>query len=632
MSEKEYIVTLKKGVDYAAFNAEMIAETGAGAIPARSATVANARPASQRNTHYMLTSEEASLLNNDSRVVACELRPDLRDDIELIKLTSQSADFSKTTDTRGEYVNWGLRRVNEINNPYVGYDVNGDYNYTLDGTGVDIVIQDSGIQANHPEFTDADGLTRVVQQDWYDGFSGGGTMPSAHYTDYDGHGTHCAGIAAGKTYGWAKNAKIYSVKVGGLEGAADPNSGIPVVECFDVIKEWHAAKPVDPVTGAKRPTIVNMSWGYGTYFYDVDSITYRGATTASPDNSGIYRDTAKGMVGSYRSLSLGYRFGVRVASVDADVEELIDAGVHVCVSAGNSYQKIDVDGGTDYDNYFTRTAGSIFLDGGANIYYNRGGSPSSPEAFVVGNIDTDIASNGREQKAQSSEAGPGVNIFAPGTRIFSTLSDTTAYTSGPYPADDNFNIGSLSGTSMAAPQVVGVLSLWLQLNPTATPAQALSYFSSKAKTERLYTTGLDNDYTENRSLLGANNRYLWNKFNSKTQLTIGSVINETQSEVAIIPTFVLSASAGNVNEGSSVTITLTTTNVPDGSTVDYLITGVSPADFGGSVTGSFTISENEGAETFTFSSDVTTEGTETFTLSLVGIDESVNVTINDTST
>jgi hypothetical protein len=30
MSEREYIVTLNKGVDYTAFNAEMIEETGAG--------------------------------------------------------------------------------------------------------------------------------------------------------------------------------------------------------------------------------------------------------------------------------------------------------------------------------------------------------------------------------------------------------------------------------------------------------------------------------------------------------------------------------------------------------------------------------------------------------------------------
>ena len=62
MSEREYIVSLNKDVDYDAFNAEMIASTGAGnTVPERAVEVANARPASHRNTHYSLTDAEAEL-------------------------------------------------------------------------------------------------------------------------------------------------------------------------------------------------------------------------------------------------------------------------------------------------------------------------------------------------------------------------------------------------------------------------------------------------------------------------------------------------------------------------------------------------------------------------------------------
>jgi len=620
MSEREYIVTLKKGVDYAAFNAEMIATTGAGDIPGRSVTVADARPGSQRNTHYMLTDAEADALNNDTRVIACELRPDLRDDIEIVNYAAQTGNFNKTDDTRGTFVNWGLRRINEINNPYIGNNVTGDYNYTIDGTGVDIVIQDSGIQADHPEFQDADGASRVQEVDWYSVQSVvSGTMPTEHYTDYDGHGTHCAGIAAGKTYGWAKNAKIYAVKVAGLEGSTDPNTGIAVSQVFDIIKEWHNAKSVDPLTGAKRPTIVNMSWGYTSTFSNITGGNYRGT-----DWTGTTRDTAKGMIGSLRSGV--YRYPTRVASVDTDVDELIDAGVHVCISAGNYKQKIDVDGGDDYDNYFTRS------DSAGNKYYHRGGSPHSQEAFIVGNIDTAIANDGKEQKATSSETGPGVNMHAPGTKIFSTLSTTTVYTSGPYPEDDDYKIGSLSGTSMASPQVAGVLGLYLQLNPTATPAQALSYFKGSAKADRIYTTANNStDYSNDRSLLGSTNRFLWNKFNSNTQLSIGSTFSEVITEEVAIRTYVLTRSAASVNEGDSVVITLTTTNVADDTLVPYTITGVSGGDFGGSLTGNFTVSNNTATKTFTFTEDFATEGNETFTLSLDGIDESVSVTVNDTS-
>ena len=45
---------------------------------------------------------------------------------------------------------------------------------------------DSGIQADHPEFQDANGNTRVQQIDWYAASGLTGTMPPGHYTDYDG--------------------------------------------------------------------------------------------------------------------------------------------------------------------------------------------------------------------------------------------------------------------------------------------------------------------------------------------------------------------------------------------------------------------------------------------------------------
>ena len=220
------------------------------------------------------------------------------------------------------------------------------------------------------------------------------------------------------------------------------------------------------------------------------------------------------MVGSYVSVYNLYRYVVRVASVDTDLQEMIDAGIHVCVAAGNSFQKIDVPGGVDYNNYFN--SGAF----GSNRYYHRGGSPYDDEAIVVGNIDSSVHSGGLEQKAQSSENGPGVDLYAPGTDIMSTSSTINEFNTGNYPQDTNFKIMNISGTSMASPQVCGVGALILQANPHMNPAQLKKYMLAQTASGSIYSTGLDNDYTDSRSIKNGNNRFLVNPFSSEYKYRI----------------------------------------------------------------------------------------------------------------
>ena len=625
MSEKEYIVSLNKGVDYEAFNQEMIKSTGAGDIPNRSVNIANARPASQRNTHYSLTDSEAEALKNDPRVYGVTLLPELDPDLAIGFEAIQKGDFTKTTLDRGNFLNWGMRRSNSDTNPYVGNTVVGNYNYTLDGTGVDVVIMDSGLQIDHPEFQDADGVSRVVELDWTtaSGIPGMPAQNANYYRDFDGHGTHVAGTAVGKTYGWAKNAKIYSLKLAGLEGSGDSGTGTSTTYAFDCIKEWHNNKPINPATGAKRPTVVNMSWGYLRFYDTVSEIEYRGASKTGTDIDTTTKRWAFGLPPT--SNGVRYTTNVRILSVDTDMEELIDAGVHVMVAAGNRSHKVDVVGGDDYDNVLVANTGSV--------NYQRGSSPYSTRAHIVGNIDSEIDAGGLEQKATSSETGPGVSVYAPGTDIMSAMSTTNKFGAttldNPYPENSSYLINNISGTSMASPQVAGITSLWLQLNPSATPAQALAFINTTAKTGQIYSPGADTSYTNTRSLLGGNNRFGFNKFNSATQLTMGTVVEAEASGPA---TYSLSASSASVNEGSSVDITLTTTNISNGSIISYIISGIQEGDLNESLTGTFEIIGNTATNTFNLTDDITTEGTETMTLSLIGISEDISVTINDTST
>ena len=89
-------------------------------------------------------------------------------------------------------------------------------------------------------------------------------------------------------------------------------------------------------------------------------------------------------------------------------------------------------------------------------------------------MDSTVHSGGLEQKASSSENGPGVDIYAPGSNIMSACSTINEITNGDYPSDSTFKICNISGTSMASPQVCGVGALLLQANPHATPSQLKS--------------------------------------------------------------------------------------------------------------------------------------------------------------
>ena len=96
--------------------------------------------------------------------------------------------------------------------------------------------------------------------------------------------------------------------------------------------------------------------------------------------------------------------------------------------------------------------------------------------------------------------------------------------------------------------------------------------------------------------------------------------------------YVLTTNDSTVNEGSSVTISLATTGVSNGTLVPYTISGVSTSDISlGSLTGNFTVSSGAASLTFTIENDTTTEGAETLTLSLNNGQASVDIDIADSS-
>lgn len=505
-----YNVALNDGVDYDAFWNE-IENDGSGStyVPNRAVDIVNERPTSLRQCWYDLTDDEATKLKDDPRVYCVEIPPEFRSDIQIMPSSVQTGLYYKSPGTNPANnlgVNWGLFRLNSTTNNTTGASGTLNYNYSLDGSGVDFVLTDSGCQIDHPEFTDANGVTRVQQINWFTSSGVPGTMPSfsTFYTDNDGHGTHCTGIAAGKTYGRAKNSRIYVMSIAGL--TVSPTVGIDPTYAFDCIKGWHNNKPVDPVTGYKRPTVVNMSWSYVNQFANITGGNYRGTTW-----TGTTKQSAYGMIGGANNY-----FGTRVGSVDVDVAELLAAGVVLVGAAGNYYQTLDVVGGPDYDNYFVPGLGTS--------YYMRGGSPACTEGVIcVGNVTT--ATDSPEQKSNSSESGPRVDVWAPGTNIVSTTSNTNRFgATTAYPFNSSYKIMSISGTSMASPNVAGLAAQLLQIYPGATPAQIRQKIIDTSTPNMLYTTGQSTDYSNSLSLHGGPNRFAYQPYNSAVNLTVSGPV------------------------------------------------------------------------------------------------------------
>ena len=521
-----YNVILHKGVNYQSFwdDMELSDDGGTLHIPNRRVDSPNLRPNSPRQTWYTLSAEEVTTLRNDSRVKGVEIPPEFRDDIIIEHRVTQTGNFTKTTSDSGDFLNWGLIRHKSKTNNYGGSSsTSEDYTYTLDGSNVDIVIQDSGLEFAHSEFKGTDGVERTVTIDWYSLSGVTGTQNANHNRDLDGHGTHCAGIAAGLNYGVAKNANVYFVKVRGLEGSTDGATGIATTDCFDVIKGWHNNKVDNPETGVPNPTVVNMSWGYLTTYTNASltAINYRGTSYTGTDiDTSTKREDDFGLNYNIYDAST-YAANLRVLSVDTDVEEMIEAGIHVTIAAGNRGNKCDVPGGADYNNYYTSN--------GTDQYYHRGSSPNADGAILVGNLDSALnsATNGdgsnKDQKAFSSECGPAVDLYAAGTNIMSCTSNTNKFSDSAYYFDNNYRQCNISGTSMAAPQVAGLAALLLQQAPLSPPKEIKATLQNLSGITTLYTSSANNDWTDRRSLLGGDPKIMFNKYTDSRPLSMDNI-------------------------------------------------------------------------------------------------------------
>lgn len=536
---EEYVVTCRSMEDLESFYDDMETPGGDLYIPDRAVPVYRRRPLSQ-NTHYMLTAEEAEQIRQDPRVLDVAPAQLIRSSVKLHSY-NQTGNFSRSpyTDAMDAgYKNWALLRCLEgVQRSGWGSDGTKNQTATINlrptGKNVDVIIIDgiSGVP-NHPEYAvnaDGTGGSRYVQYDWYQLNSIASSLdddaaalltgpytyvPSPSSAGNANHGAHTTGTVAGNTQGWARDANIYQIGPLG-------ESNLDTLILWDYVRAFHRNKPINPATGRRNPTICNCSYGSTLTFPNVGATlgavkqaNRRGTTVGAFGTSPYTPFTAAQLnsVGMYNTTSGGTVYTAvpyYVTSTAADVTQAINDGIIIVSSSGNDSFFVDQPTGLDYNNWFVAAYGtdtSFYL-----WYQHRGTVPSAvPGVICVGAADATAT----EKKGYYSNCGPRVDVHAPGTWIVSSVADSTGEGWGPTIQDSrnsSYYIGRSIGTSMASPQVAGVLACVLEVYPSMTPAQALTYIQTYAKTGQLSDTGgVSPTWTsDTQSLQGAPNRFLY---------------------------------------------------------------------------------------------------------------------------
>jgi subtilisin family serine protease len=279
--------------------------------------------------------------------------------------------------------------------------------FGANGNGITWAVLDTGIQANHPHFQGG-----VVKEVWDCTKRGAPlSVPLAQSSDRDGHGTHVAGIIAGKRDDGSGRRNDRS----GERGVA-PLTRLVV---YKVLKDngegedaWiikaldHIAVQNDQITDGLAIHGVNLSLG-------------------GPFDNTVY--------------------GCGFSPLCAELRRLWRAGVLVVVSAGNegTIQVSTADGEAEL-----------------NSVMSIGDPANLEECIAVGSVHADrphlFGISSFSSRGPTADGRGKPDVVAPGERISSC--------NAAFRADNNESLyREESGTSMAAPHVSGLLAAFLSV-------------------------------------------------------------------------------------------------------------------------------------------------------------------------
>jgi len=499
----------------------------------------------------------------------------------------------------------------------------GDLYWTIDPTG------GGGSDSQAGDFVATSGGPVT-----YNGTSGSFSVSTVADTTTEGEETFTVQVRTGSTGGpivaTTTSITINDTSTGSytLGGPASMDEGVTESFPFDgtgIANQTYywRIEHIDTVPGDFTGA-TSSSFAYAGAPVNIDIQTVADSASEGPETFtlAVYEDAGYTTLAVDKTITINDTSSLSVAvSGPASVDEGANATFNVTGtgSAQTLYWTVNFNSSSDAGD-FTATSGSFAFDGSNGTFdvsIDADSTTEGPETFLV-------------EVRSGSIAGPILD-----TSSAVTINDTsTDYSiSGTTPVNEG------AASTFTVTGGTAQTLYWTVLNGTTTNAD----FDTVSGSFVYNGTSGNFDVTTVADATTEGNETF--QVQLRTGSTGGPVVGlsntVTITDTSQDPTYAISGSPTTVDEGSTVTFTVTTTDVADGTTLYWSTTGtVDAADFtDGQMTGSVTINSNTGSIDRTLENDLSSgEGSETFQLQLrtgsVGgtiVDTSNTITVNDTS-
>eukprot|EP00241_Pyramimonas_parkeae_P000075 CAMPEP_0114250174 /NCGR_PEP_ID=MMETSP0058-20121206/14555_1 /TAXON_ID=36894 /ORGANISM="Pyramimonas parkeae, CCMP726" /LENGTH=1253 /DNA_ID=CAMNT_0001363809 /DNA_START=190 /DNA_END=3948 /DNA_ORIENTATION=- len=303
-----------------------------------------------------------------ARLTLSELEGVLSEHSARIKYAERDQVFSAAMMNQTTNLPWGLDRIDSRNGR------SGAYNYLYTGEGVNIYVLDSGVRVTHEQFGYLNGSDGSRAQSGYDFID-----KDFSADDCTGHGTHVAGMAAGRDVGVAKDSRVYSVRVLDCYGSGSTQA---VVAGIDWTETNHI-KPAVATISLTGPASVTLDEATA-------ALVAAGVTVTVPAGNGgwnaCYNSPAREAAAITVGASDEYNRGTTYTNYGTCVD-LFAPGANVLSADYGSDASLSIQSGTSVASPYVAGVAALYLQ------VHPAATPADVKSEVLNDATTNVLSN-----------------------------------------------------------------------------------------------------------------------------------------------------------------------------------------------------------------------------------------------